>query len=138
MDAYIRNKPTIPIVAGNVGAPLIHASRHASDGDDPVTLASILAAGKSVLSTVTLDKDNWTSDTYTLTGSDVAALSAVTAATAWEVLPGLTATDAEIEALQDANLLDGGQSAGSITIRAKNGAPTIDMPVRIILRGDLY
>ncbi|MCE5188967.1 MAG: phage baseplate upper protein [Eubacteriales bacterium] len=138
MDAYIRNKPTIPIVAGNVGAPLTHASRHASGGDDPVTPASILAAGKSVLATVTLDKDNWTNDTYTLTGSDVAALSAVTTMTAWEILPGLTATDAEIEALQEANLLDGGQSAGSITVRAKNGAPTIDVPVRIIVRGDLY
>lgn len=138
LDAYIRNKPTIPIVEGNVGAPLAHAARHASSGADAVTPASILAAGKSVLATAVLDKDNWANDTYTLTGSDVAALSAVTAATAWELLPGLSATDAEIEALQEANLLDGGQAVGSITIRAKEGAPTIDVPVRIIIRGDLY
>ena len=137
-DAFIRNKPTIPVVSGNVGAPLTHAERHASGGADTVSPASILAAGKSVLATAILDKDNWSNNTYTLTASDAAALSAVTAATAWEMLPGLSAADAEIEALQSANLLDGGQAAGSITIRAKDGAPTIDVPVRIIIRGDLY
>ena len=137
-DAYIRNKPTIPVVAGNVGAPLTHAARHASGGDDAVSPASILAAGKSVLATAVLNRNNWSNNVYTLSGSDVAALSAVTAQSAWEILPGLSATDAQIEALQSANLLDGGQAAGSITIRAKNGAPTIDLPIRIILRGDLY
>ena len=137
-DAFIRNKPTIPVVSGNVGAPLTHAGRHASGGADTVSPASILAAGKSVLATAVLDKDNWSNNAYTLTPTDVAALSTVTVATAWEVLPGLSATDAEIEALQAANLLDGGQSAGSITIRAKDGAPTIDVSIRIIIRGDLY
>ena len=120
------------------GAVPNHANTHAAVGDDPVLPQSIHAAVKSALATVVLDKDNWSNDTYTLTSSDVAVLSAVTAATAWEVLPGLSATDAEIEALQEANLLDGGQAADSITIRAKNGAPTIDVPVRIIVRGDLY
>lgn len=137
-DAFIRNKPTIPIVAGNVGAPLTHAARHAANGADAISPASILAAAKSTLATAVLYKDNWSNSAYTLTAADVAALAAITAETAWEVLPGLSATDAEIEALQDANLLDGGQAAGSITIRAKNGAPTIDVPVRIIIRGDLY
>ncbi len=137
-DAYIRNKPTIPVVAGNVGAPLTHAARHASGGADAISPASILAAGKSVLATAVLNRNNWSNNAYTLNGSAVAALSAVTAQTAWEILPALSATDAQIEALQSANLLDGGQAAGSITIRAKNGAPTIDLPIRIILRGDLY
>ena len=115
-----------------------HANTHASGGDDAVSPASILAAGKSVLATAVLDKNNWSNNAYTLNGSAVAALEAVTAQSAWEILPGLSATDAQIEALQSANLLDGGQAAGSITIRAKNGAPTIDLPIRIILRGDLY
>lgn len=137
-DAFIRNKPTIPVVAGNVGAPLTHAARHAANGEDAVSPASILAAGKSALATATLSKNNWSNNSYTLTATDVAALAAVTAATAWEILPGLSATNAEIEALQAANLLDGGQSAGSITLRAKDGAPSIDVPIRIIIRGDLY
>ncbi len=46
-DAFIRNKPTIPVVAGNVGAPLTHATRHAANDEDAVSPASILAAGKS-------------------------------------------------------------------------------------------
>lgn len=93
---------------------------------------------KSILTSAVLDKDNWINNTYTLTETDVTALAAVTAATIWEILPGLSATDAEIEALQAANLLDGGQSTGSITLRAKDGAPAIDVPIRIIIRGDLY
>lgn len=137
-DAYIRNKPTIPIVAGNIGAPLTHAARHAVSGGDAISPASILAAGKSVLVSVVLSRNNWSNSAYTLTGSDDLALGAITPVTAWEVLPGLTATDEQIEALQDANLLDGGQSAGSISLRAKNGAPTIDLPVRVLIRGDLY
>ena len=117
---------------------MTHAARHAANGEDAVSPASILAAGKSALATATLSKNNWSNNSYTLTATDVAALAAVTAATAWEILPGLSATNTEIEALQAANLLDGGQSAGSITLRAKDGAPTIDVPIRIIIRGDLY
>jgi hypothetical protein len=37
LDAYIRNKPVIPAVEGNVGAPLTHAERHGPGGADPVT-----------------------------------------------------------------------------------------------------
>ena len=105
---------------------------------DGTTPESLGAAKKSVLATAVLNRNNWSNNAYTLNGSAVAALSAVTAQTTWELLPDLSATDAQIEALQSANLLDGGQAVGSITIRAKNGAPTIDVPVRIIIRGDLY
>ncbi len=44
-DAYIKNKPTIPSTPGEVGAAaIVHASRHASAGADPVTPAAIGAA----------------------------------------------------------------------------------------------
>ena len=36
-DAFIKNKPVVPVVEGNVGAPLTHADRHGPGGSDPVT-----------------------------------------------------------------------------------------------------
>ncbi len=149
-DAYIRSKPTIPSMPADVGAaaalhaaqhgpdgedpvtPIAHALRHASDGPDALAPADILAAGRSSLATATLLAANWSSAAYTL------AVSGVTAASAVEILPGAYITEAQLEALQEANIQDGGQSAGSITLNAFGDAPTIDIPIRIIVRGDLY
>lgn len=36
-DAFILNKPVVPVVEGNVGAPLTHAAQHGPGGSDPVT-----------------------------------------------------------------------------------------------------
>ncbi|NLI54806.1 MAG: BppU family phage baseplate upper protein [Clostridiales bacterium] len=36
-DSFIRNKPIVPVVEGNVGAPLTHAAQHGPGGSDPVT-----------------------------------------------------------------------------------------------------
>ncbi len=132
LDAYIRNKPTIPVVEGNVGAPLTHAVRHASGGADALSPAALLAAGKSALQTATLYAASWSDDAYALSVSGVAANSAV------ELLPGLDITEDQLDALQSANLQDGGQSAGSITLKAFGDIPSIDLPVRLIVRGDLY
>lgn len=105
---------------------------------DGVDLASIGAAAKSAIATFVLNKNNWSAGNYTITAANVPVLAAVTTETMVEILPGLTITDAELEALQGANIQDAGQSAGSITIKARAGAPTIDIPIRIVIRGDLY
>jgi len=131
-DAFIRNKPVVPVVDGNVGAPLTHAARHASGGADAVSPAAILAAKKSALHTATLYAADWADSAYTL------SITGVTADAAVEVLPGLDITQDQLEAMQEANLQDGGQSAGSITIKAFGDVPAIDLPVRAIIRGDLY
>ena len=55
-----------------------------------------------------------------------------------EILPALSITEDQLEALQEANLQDGGQSAGSITLIAFGDVPVIDLPIRVIVRGDLY
>jgi hypothetical protein len=115
-----------------------HASTHASGGDDPVSPGSILAAGKSALLEFTLDADNWSDNGYTITSADLPGLSAADASTAVEVLPGLPITEDQLEALQAANLQDGGQAAGSITLKAFGDVPEMDIPIRLIVRGDLY
>ena len=131
-DAYIRNKPVIPVVAGNVGAPLTHATRHYAGGADVIAPQNILAAKRSHLETATLLAANWAGQSYTL------AVSGVTSASAVEVLPALSTTEEQLEALQAANLQDGGQAEGSITLTAFGDVPVIDLPIRVIVRGDLY
>jgi hypothetical protein len=132
LDAYICNKPVIPVVEGNIGAPLTHAARHASNGADALVPAAILAAGKSVLYEVILHAASWVNTACTL------ALSGIHSTSAVEILPALAITEDQLQSLQEANLQDGGQSEGSIALHAFGNVPVIDLPIRVIVRGDLY
>ncbi|GEM_PF-2071394 len=76
-----------------------------------------------------------------LKAADYSALAAITGATAVEVIAPLSEniTDDEIEALQAANLFDGTQvGATEIVLHARGEVPDVDLPVRILVRGDLY
>lgn len=115
-------------------SPKTHASTHASGGADPITPASIGAAAKSSFVNATLSADSWSGDstpyTYTL------AVNGVTANSNQELLPALTITEEQLTALQAANIQDGGQAANSITLTAFGDKPAIDLPIRVIVRGD--
>ena len=91
-------------------------------------------AGASETVTATLLAASWTGDatpySYTLT------VSGVTATSNQEVLPALNITAEQLEALQGANIQDGGQAANSMTLKAYGDKPTIDLPIRVIKRGD--
>lgn len=111
-------------------------------GDDTWTnlmsFDDITSTIASNITTVTLSAANWVGDaapySYTLT------LSGVTTTSNQEFIPitpeeGLT-TDM-LKVLQSANLQDGGQSNGQVTILAYGEKPTIDLPMRVILRGNI-
>lgn len=106
------------------------------DGDGGVNAAvkGTDYAGASETVTATLLAANWTGDaapySYALT------VSGVTATSNQEVLPALNITAEQLEALQGANIQDGGQAANSITLKAYGDKPTIDLPIRVIKRGD--
>lgn len=93
------------------------------------------AAGKlqteidSTIKNVTLSASSWSSSTYTVTDS------LITATSNQEIIPAVGITPAQLNALQRAIITDGGQSAGSITLKALGEVPTIDIPVRVIFRG---
>lgn len=65
------------------------------------------------------------------------SVSGVTATSVVEVLLPTTATAEQVEAYQALNLQDGGQAAGSITLKAFGDKNTIAIPVTVIVRGDL-
>lgn len=52
-----------------------------------------------------------------------------------EIIPDLGITMEELDALQGANIQDGGQSMGVMHLLAFGSKPEIDLPIRVILRG---
>ena len=97
-------------------------------------LTDIGAAAISNTTEATLAASSWRGDsapyTYTL------AVSGVTVSSYQEILPALGITKEQLDALQGANIVDGGQSVGSITLKAFGDKPSVDIPIRVIKRGD--
>lgn len=91
-------------------------------------------ADKSEMVTATLLSTGWTGDAAPY--SYVLTVSGVTATSNQEVLPALNITAEQLEALQSANIQDGGQAANSMTLKAYGDKPTIDLHIRVIKRGD--
>lgn len=106
-----------------------------------VTADSIGAASKEYVDSVvigttlsvTLASASWTGTAapYTYTISN----SAITATSTQEVSPATDITADQLTALQSANIIDGGQAAGSMTLKAFGKKPSVDIPVRIIVKG---
>lgn len=105
------------------------------DGDVATQLAAEILALHSTVVNATLSAGSWTGTaapfTYTLT------LAGVTDTSAQELLLRTDATAEVVEAAQAANIQDGGQSANTVIYKAWGDKPEIDIPVRIIKRGDL-
>ena len=134
---------TVTITATGTATPGAHASTHAAGGTDAITPASIGAASASELAgkadkstafSTTLTAESWSGESAPY-GQTVIA-PGVTATSNNEILPGADVTQAELEALQAANLVDGGQEEGYIFLKAWGDRPAIDLPIRVIVRGD--
>ena len=90
------------------------------------------AFSDSLISTtknLTLSASSWSNGTYTISDT------LITATSNQEVLPAVGITLDQLKALQTAMLVDGGQSTGSLTLKAMGTTPAIDIPIRIIFRG---
>ena len=110
--------------------PSAHKASHMTGGSDELSPADIGAAEKATIVTATLAANGWSNGAYILT------VSGVTATSNQEILPAVDITAEQLEALQAANIQDGGQAAGNITLKAYGDVPTIDIPIRVIKRGD--
>ncbi len=88
--------------------------------------------GKAVSTTVevVISASGWVDGVYTL------SVDGVTATSNQEILPALGITTEQLEAMQAANIQDGGQADNSITLKAYGDVPAIDLPIRVIRRGD--
>ena len=94
----------------------------------------LTSAGLSTKVNTTLSASGWSTEKkYTVSNANITATSAV------ELLPrennGIT--QSQLEALSGAMIVGGTQAAGSIQLVALGDKPTIDIPVTLIIRGDL-
>ena len=97
-------------------------------------LESKLNGGGSTKVDTVLSKSGWSNSIYTLTNSAITATSPV------EIQPRnayASLTSAQVEAFISAMIVGGTQAAGSIQLKAMGDVPTIDIPVTVIIRGDL-
>ena len=115
------------------------ASKAASDAAAAVTTekeraeAAETAIINSIPSTtvnMTLYAETWKDDTYTITNE------LITSASNQEIIPAVEITAEQYNAMGAAMIVDGGQSAGSLTLKALGDVPTVDIPVRVIFRGE--
>lgn len=102
--------------------------------------SNIGAAQKAGLTEFTLLATEWVSapsnDQYGCKAYYRVVRSGVSTTSIQEIIPGAPITAELLAALQAANIQDGGQEEGAFTLAAYGEVPTIDLPIRIILRGD--
>lgn len=89
---------------------------------------------KSTLVDKTLLASGWTGSTAPFTYN--LEVAGVTTTSNQELLSTTDITQAQLEALQSANIVDGGQLLNTIILKAYGDKPTIDIPIRVVLRGD--
>lgn len=155
--AKIGNKAdkTAPAAAGNLAAldaagNLSDSGKKVGDFQTKVTASGLLKgdgsggvttaaagtdySGPKATVTATLLASGWTGSeapfVYTL------AIAGVTATSYQELLPAVNITAEQLKALQAANITDGGQAAGSMTLKAYGKVPTVDIPIRVIKEGE--
>lgn len=155
--AKIGNKAdkTAPAAAGNLAAldaagNLSDSGKKPADFQAKVTASGLLKgdgsggvtaaapgtdySGPKATVTATLLASGWTGSeapfVYTL------AIAGVTATSYQELLPAVNITAEQLKALQAANITDGGQAAGSMTLKAYGKVPTVDIPIRVIKEGE--
>lgn len=155
--AKIGNKAdkTAPAAAGNLAAldaagNLADSGKKVGDFQSKVTASGLLKgdgaggvtaaaegtdySGPKATVTATLLASGWTGSeapfVYTL------AIAGVTATSYQELVPAVNITAEQLKALQAANITDGGQAAGSMTLKAYGKVPTVDIPIRVIKEGE--
>lgn len=116
------------------------ASQAASDAAAAVTTereraeAAETAITNSIPSTtvnMTLYAETWNDGSYIITNE------LITSTTNQEIIPAVGITKDQYKAMSAAMIVDGGQSAGSLTLKALGTVPTIDIPIRVIFRGTI-
>ena len=74
---------------------------------------------------------SWNNGVYILT------IEGVTETSVQDLTPSSSITTEQLIELQDANIIDGGQTKNAIILKANGDVPTMDIPICICLRGEV-
>ena len=122
---------------GGGGTALVDDAGVLSWGDTESAVDTSIFSSYALKSTkvdTTLSASAWSSSSpYTLPFSN----SNITTTNVIEMIPSPSITSDQLKALQKANIIGGTQSSGSIVLKAMGTKPTINIPVTMIIRGDL-
>lgn len=108
-----------------------------SDGAMTQRATQALFGGKALTSKIvntTLFAAGWVGSTAPYTYTLI--VSGVTSNSNQEILPAANITWDQLIGLQSTNMIDGGQATDTIILKATKNKPTVDIPIRVILRGD--
>lgn len=97
-----------------------------------VTIGSVVYAKQSIKVDAILTAGKWVDDVYVWENSNITSSEQII-----ELVPQQGITVEQLNALQFANIVGTGQTAGAVTMTAFAGAPTEDIPVTFIIRGDV-
>ena len=85
----------------------------------------------SVTKSFTLTSAGWSNSAQTITDG------MITGTSNQEVIPAIGITKEQLIAFQNAMIVDAGQSSGSMTLKVMGTLPKIDIPIRVIFRGNI-
>ena len=105
---------------GNIGGTLSNQTDLQSALDDK--------ANKRIEINVTLLSASWSSDSYTISNASIPASTDGDITITYPIL-----TETQARALAGAFIIPEAQVAGSLTLKALNGAPTIDIPIQLLI-----
>ena len=104
--------------------------------DRITTNANNITKLNSKIQNVTLNISSWSGSeapfSYTVSNSNVTSTSKVV-----EIMPANGATNAQLQAYLSAGLCGGATGTGTITIKAFGKKPTTNIPITIVVRGEI-
>lgn len=86
---------------------------------------------KKVTVETTLLASGWVNGIYTIQHANITATNDNV------YLPAIGISTTQLEALQSANIVDNGQEVGKAYLRAVGDVPTIDIPIRVVVKGEV-
>lgn len=127
LESYVKTDDARLSAASTTAAGLMSA-------EDKTKLNGIAAGATKNASTseaITLASSSWSNSTYTIKNAKITATSFQ------EILPATNITKDQYTAFANGMIVCSAQAAGSLTLKALGTAPTVDIPVIVIYRGNV-
>ena len=112
--------------AASDAAAAVRAEKERAEAAEQTITNSIPSTQVSIM----LYAETWKDGTYTITND------MITSTSNQEIIPAVGITAKQYNAMCAAMIVDGGQSAGSLTLKALGTVPTVNIPIRVIYRGE--